>query len=352
MRHILAATFFLLACGESTTPNTNPEVIEEIPDQLVSFEGKAVHLDNHFTDADGDKLVYSVSNDRPEAILAEMKGSSLVLRQLVIDPGTLAEITVTATDPESGTTSTSFTAEGSRWLEESWNNDLGEWEEDKDLTSQVYFSDVDSAEAVVKNGLLYLYPASNQPIQAGVGVIHDFPAIERNWTIRTSTALSSSWRNSAACSVIDAYTEDRSLKMLRFVFDQYSNSWRLYVGTNHPNEQEWDPYFFGLAGGARNKDWHHGPLREFVDISVSLIDSFITVKKDGEELANFDLLKMYVTGENPISWPPNVFPSGLVKVGVRNFPACGPMPPDRGRRLEHRNTIVVDWVQVEKENGR
>jgi len=124
---------------------------------------------------------------------------------------------------------------GSLWLDEDWQNDLGEWEVNKDPTSKVHNTTLDSAKAVVADGLLYLYPSSEQPIQAGVGVARTVPAIENGWTIRTSAALSSEIADAAACLVVDAYTGDDSIRLLRFVFDHRFREWRLYVGVNVPN---------------------------------------------------------------------------------------------------------------------
>jgi len=95
MRCIILAVA-LLAC-DMTSPNSDPEVTQEIPDQVVPFEGKAIHLDAHFTDADGDALTYSAVSDDPSLIAAEVRAGSLVLRQLVVRPGASAAITVTFT---------------------------------------------------------------------------------------------------------------------------------------------------------------------------------------------------------------------------------------------------------------
>lgn len=256
---------------------------------------------------------------------------------------------MTATDTESGTASAGFRAMGSLWLDEDWQNDLGEWEVNKDPTSKVHNTTLDSAKAVVADGLLYLYPSSEQPIQAGVGVARTVPAIENGWTIRTSAALSSEIADAAACLVVDAYTGDDSIRLLRFVFDHRFREWRLYVGVNVPNPSGKDPYWLQLLG-AVSATWEHSPRRELIDVSVSLVDGMVTLGRNGNELVSFDPreLAAFHTNEGvDVGWPPSELPSSLAKVGIRNFPACGPNPPNRGRDREQRNTIVVDWVQVE-----
>ena len=362
MRYIALVVAALVACDTDTVAptreNMDPEIALEIPDQVVPLKGLAIRLGAHFADPDGDVLTYTVASDDPSYIGAEVRASSLVLRQLAISPGSSATITVTATDADAGTVGTSFLATGSMWLHEDWENGLGEWELNKDRTSPVYCPEpgcLDSAKAVVDAGLLYLYPASNQPIQAGAGVAKDIPTINDGWTIRASAALSSDLEQGGTCLVIDAYTGHHHYKMLRFVFDQISSDWRLYLATA---ETRTGPgrgdllWFFVLTGGAVPTRWNHYPRRELIDASVSFVDGVLTIGRNGKELASFDPLKLGLAPPDlDEGWPPSELPPSLAKIGIRNFPGCGPNPPERGRVREFRNTLVVDWIQVLNEGG-
>ncbi|MCY3808606.1 MAG: Ig-like domain-containing protein [Gemmatimonadetes bacterium] len=82
---------------EVTVPNRTPEAGDPIPDMEV-FVGDEAEVDasDHFTDPDGDPLVYSASSSSPANARVSMSGSTVSVT--AVSQGS-ADVTVTATDP-------------------------------------------------------------------------------------------------------------------------------------------------------------------------------------------------------------------------------------------------------------
>ena len=82
---------------EVTVPNRGPDAWDPIPD-LELFVGDAESFDasGHFTDPDGDALVYSVTSSSPQRVEVSVSGG--VVRVEAAGRGS-ATVTVTATDP-------------------------------------------------------------------------------------------------------------------------------------------------------------------------------------------------------------------------------------------------------------
>ncbi len=90
-----------------TVLNRAPTVTTPIPPRTI-FLGQphTVDLSAHFADPDGDSLGYSAASSNRRVVRVETSGSTLVLR-VVLRKGT-AEVTVTATDPDSLTAQYTF----------------------------------------------------------------------------------------------------------------------------------------------------------------------------------------------------------------------------------------------------
>lgn len=94
--------------GFKVVTNYPPEVTDEPTDILMNLpldDTKLIDLGNYFTDRDGDKLVFSVSNSNENVLTASVQDRTLVITD--VSPGS-AELTVTAFDKELESASVTF----------------------------------------------------------------------------------------------------------------------------------------------------------------------------------------------------------------------------------------------------
>lgn len=345
----------VMACNFGT-PNENPVLSRDIPDQVVPWDtGLEIDLALHFRDPDGNRLTYSATSADPFTIEAEVNGSMLMLRSVATDM-TQASVTVTATDADGGTVSTSFLAMGNVLFYEDWDSPdaLDDWEVIPHSVPNTYRY-LDTAFAEVKDGKVHLYPYSRTINRVGVSIRKELPQPSQgNWTITAGISVTSRNPEASLCAEILGYTGHEYYVYYGIWFSFSSGSWfqRVGVDIDHPH---WDPYHIWLGEEEEfEKRWEFDSKWDVTPVSLSFVDGIAQVTSDGDTLWAFDPLHLsrFVTGDDGVVWPPGEFPPGLLAIEIGNYQECGPHAPDFGLDPEDRNILAVDWILVAQEVAR
>ena len=339
------------ACDSGVDPPTatNPTV-QPIPDQAVPWEGVSIELLDYFDDADGDPLTFTVQNGN-----GNIKDELHALSTLVLTPIDIGirsgAITVIAADPSGASISTVFTAVTILAFREDWDSpeSLNRWKVHRDPDFPGNRPPRDPSFVDIKDGFIYLYPASNKPLQKSITVITDIsPPVEIGWTIEARVGLTSLNLSANGCSGI-LYHTDHPIYEKFFLGFGYSGNWEMW-GVHRP-----DGVWYLLEPQIGELVWPSSLLEELATISVSLSkDGVMSLARDGEVFASFEASQAenLSTGRGPMEWPPpDGFPVNMTKLEFENKWWCGSgasptYPPNGGVDREQRNIIRMDWIQV------
>ena len=333
------------ACGDSSVdpPTAMNPTVQPIPDQAVPWEGVSIELLDYFDDADGDPLTFTVQNGN-----SNIKDELHALSTLVLTPIDIGirsgAITVIAADPSGASISTVFTAVTILAFREDWDDPdaLDEW----DFYEAKRDGSYNEAHVEVRDGMVYLYPADQEPIQHTLSILKNIDRIESNWVIKVRAGLWSSNPLADACTGIAFLTDDPLYSGL-VIGMGYTGGWEMAAVMNHGDYVDW--HWMEMWEEAV---WSSPRPGEVGEVTVSLIDGILSIiAEEADTVVSFNPLRLLERGGSTpdFPWPPDKFPANLVGIELANIWWCGDKPvypPNRGRDREDRNNIRIDWVEV------